>query len=163
MPNDSPAPSPALAAIEALGESECRALLARHRLCTMSVVDADEPYAVPLFYGFDGATLYLGLAEGRKTRVLDANPRLCITVTELGSGDGWASVQVTGRAEWLDAGAREAGVKILTEHNRRVRSAAVDGAEAPSEPAGASGQPRRHGGGRILRVSSPEFTGRARR
>lgn len=163
MPHDPAAPSPALAAIDALDEPECRAVLARHRLCTMSVVDADEPYAVPLFYGFDGATLYLGLAEGRKTRLLDANPRLCITVTELGDGDAWASVQVTGSAEWLEGDAREAGMEVLTAHNRRVRSAAGGGAEAPSAPAGASAQPRRHGGGRILRVNSPEISGRARR
>lgn len=163
MPRDSPAPNPALAAIEALDESECRALLARHRLCTMSVVDADEPYAVPLFYGFDGTTLYLGLAEGRKTRLLDANPRICITVTELGGGDAWASVQVTGSAEWLEGDLREAGILVLTEHNRRVRSADGGVAEAPSGRGGASGQQRRHGGGRILRVHSPEITGRARR
>ena len=160
----SPATSPALAAIEALTADECHALLGRHRLCTMSVVDGDEPYAVPLFYGFDGTTLHLGLAEGRKTRVLDANPRVCITVTEVGPGDAWASVLVTGTAEWIDGAGREESVRVLIEHNRRIRAAAAV-AEGSAEAMGGqpAAPPRRHAGGRILRVRDPRITGRTRR
>jgi nitroimidazol reductase NimA-like FMN-containing flavoprotein (pyridoxamine 5'-phosphate oxidase superfamily) len=152
--------SDALAAIESLSDDECRLVLARQRLCTMSLVDDAEPYAVPVFYGFDGATLHIGLAEGRKTRVLDANPRVCITVTEVGPGDAWVSVQVTGTVEWIDGDARAASVRVLMEHNRRVREvAAASAGTAPAPPS----PPRRHGGGRILRVVDPQVTGRARR
>lgn len=149
-----------LPSIEHLDADACRAILRRHRLCTLSVVDGDTPYAVPLFYGFDGATLHLGLAEGRKTRALDANPRLCITVTELGDGDAWASVQITGTAEWMDGAARDESVRVLMEHNRYVRSLGGGGAEPALAPAAS---PRRHGTGRLLRVKDPEITGRARR
>lgn len=150
-------------AIQHLDLEACHAILARHRLCILSVVDGGAPYAVPLFYGFDGATLHLGLAEGRKTRALDANPALCITVTELGEGDAWASVQVTGVAEWVEEpAARAESVRALMEHNRRIRAlrrdAAGETAGAPAPPA-----PRRHGTGRILRVADPQITGRARR
>lgn len=150
-----------LAAIETLSAEECRLLLARQRLCTMSLADGEEPYAIPVFYGFDGTTIHIGLAEGRKTRVLDANPRVCITVTEVGPGDAWASVQVTGTAEWLEGDERQASVRVLMEHNRRVRAAVAEatGGDATATPA----PQRRHGGGRILRVGSPEITGRTRR
>lgn len=151
--------SDALAAIEALSDDECRLILARQRLCTMSLADGDEPYAVPVFYGFDGTTLHVGLAEGRKTRVLDVNPRVCITVTEVGPGDAWASVQVTGTAEWLDGEERATSVQVLMAHNRRVREAAAAASGGPAAPP----PPRRHGGGRILRVAEPQVTGRARR
>ena len=146
------------AAIEPLAERGCLELLERHRLCTLSVVDGKEPYAVPLFYGFDGATLYLGLAEGRKTRILDSNPRVCVTVVETGPGDAWASVQLTGTAEFLDASDREEGIRVLMEHNRRYRALA--------EPAGApaaAAPPRRHGGGRVARIRHPRISGRMRR
>ena len=73
-------------------------MLARQRLCVVSVVDDGEPYAVPVFYGFDGETLYLGTSEGRKTRALDANSRVYVVVTEVGPGDAWRSVAIAGRA-----------------------------------------------------------------
>lgn len=144
--------------IERMGLDECRALLRRHRLCTMSVADGDAPYAVPLFYGFDGTTLHLGLSEGRKTRVLDENPRVCITVVELGQGDAWASVQVSGTAEWVEGEDRERSVRVLMEHNRHIRSL-QQAPGAPELPA----PPRRHGTGRLLRIGNPGISGRARR
>lgn len=161
MNDDSPPRSPSLAAIETLDDAACRALLVRHRLCIMSVADGTEPYGVPLYYGFDGTTVYLGVAEGRKTRVLDANPAICLTVTEIAAGDSWASVQVTGRAEWLEGAERAHGVAVLMDHNRRVRG--EPGPQPQAEP-GQSPSPaaRRHGGGRILRVALPQLSGRAR-
>lgn len=167
-----PPRSPALAAIEPLHDDECRSVLARHRLCVLSLVDGSDPYGVPLYYGFDGATLYLGLAEGRKTAVLDANGRLCITVVETGPGDSWASVQVTGEAEWLEGEEREQGVQVLMAHNRRIREAAMGsqpdveagpGAEGGTAAPAPPPPTRRHSGGRILRVRAPEMTGRTRR
>lgn len=148
--------------IAVLTREECRDILARHRLCTMSLVDGGEPYAIPLFYGFDGTTLHLGLSEGRKTAVLDVNPRVCITVVALGEGDAWASVQVTGVARVVrDEAERRASVETLMAHNRRIREQERErGARAAAEHAAA---PRRHGSGRIIRIDDATITGRARR
>jgi nitroimidazol reductase NimA-like FMN-containing flavoprotein (pyridoxamine 5'-phosphate oxidase superfamily) len=118
----------------------------------VSVVDGAEPYAVPVFYGFDGATLYLGTSEGRKTQALDANSRVYIVVTEVGPGDAWRSVAIAGRARTLTSEAeRQRAIDVLIMHNRRVRAASG----VPSA------QPRRVGGGRILRVEDASITGRA--
>jgi nitroimidazol reductase NimA-like FMN-containing flavoprotein (pyridoxamine 5'-phosphate oxidase superfamily) len=140
--------------------AECHAVLVEERLCTMAVVDGDEPYAVPLFYGFDGARVFLGISEGRKTRVLDANPRVCLSVTQLGTGDAWRSVQIRGRvASVTDAAERARGVQVLMAHNRRPeRAAAAANDSASGEPA----KPR-HSGGRILVVEDAVITGRAKR
>ena len=130
--------APAPRAITQLNDAECRQLLARQRLCIVSMVDAAEPYAVPVFYGYDGEDLYLGVAEGRKTRVLDANPRVYIVVTEVGPGDVWRSVSVAGAARTLaDPDERRQAVDVLIAHNRRVREASSE------QPA-----PRRPGSGR---------------
>lgn len=141
-----------------LQRAECLELLASQRLCVLSTADGAEPYAVPLFYGWDGAEVYLGISEGRKTRVLDANPRVCVTVTEVGPGDGWRAVMVAGRAAWItgDDERREA-IAVLMAHNRRFTSPRPPGESPPAAPA------RRHGGGRLLRITDATITGRAKR
>jgi nitroimidazol reductase NimA-like FMN-containing flavoprotein (pyridoxamine 5'-phosphate oxidase superfamily) len=137
--------------IETLSEAECRAVLERQRLCVVSVVDGDVPYAVPVFYGYDGVTLYLGTSEGRKTRALDANSRVYVLVTEVGPGDAWRSVAVAGRARTLTSDAeRQQAIDVLIAHNQRVRNTDVP-----------SSRPRRPSGGRVIRIDDPTITGRA--
>ena len=154
---DEPASDAAVAAapvrtIVALSDAECRVVLERQRLCVVSVVDGGEPYAVPVFYGFDGQTLYLGVAEGRKTRALDVSARVYILVTEVGPGDAWRSVAIAGRARTLVDGAeRQAAIDVLVAHNRRVRE---------SDPPRDAPPPRRTGG-RVLKIEEAVVTGRA--
>ena len=137
--------------IVSLSDVECRAVLERQRLCVVSVVDGGEPYAVPVFYGFDGQTLYLGVAEGRKTRALDVSARVYIVVTEVGPGDAWRSVAIAGRARTLtEAAERQAAIDVLIAHNRRVRA---------SDPPRDSPPPRRTG--RVLKIEDPVVTGRS--
>jgi nitroimidazol reductase NimA-like FMN-containing flavoprotein (pyridoxamine 5'-phosphate oxidase superfamily) len=138
--------------IVTLSDAACREVLERQRLCILSVVDGAEPYAVPVFYGFDGSTLYLGTSEGRKTRALDANSRVYILVTEVGPGDAWRSVGIAGVARTLAAAAeRQRAINVLIEHNRRVRA-------SNGTP---SGSPRRAGSGRVLRIEEVTMTGRS--
>ena len=155
MPDESPTPTATLAAptrsITALSEAQCRAVLERQRLCIMSMVDDLEPYAVPVYYGFDGHALYLGVAEGRKTRALDANPQVYVLVTEVGSGDAWRSVAVAGRARTLTANAeRQHAIDVLIAHNLRVRGDDSSRRAAPT--------PR--SGGRLLRIENVTLSGR---
>ena len=139
-------------AIVPLSDAECRAVLERQRLCVVSVVDDGEPYAVPVFYGFDGQTLFLGVAEGRKTRALDVSAAVYIVVTEVGPGDAWRSVAIAGRARTLvDAAERQAAIDVLVAHNRRVRSS-----DPPRD-----GAPPGRTGGRVLRIEDAVVTGRA--
>jgi nitroimidazol reductase NimA-like FMN-containing flavoprotein (pyridoxamine 5'-phosphate oxidase superfamily) len=135
-----------------LSDAQCREILARQRMCVISVVDGATPYAVPVFYGFDGDDLYLGVAEGRKTRALDGNARVYILVTEVGPGDAWRSVAVAGVARsLLDNEERQAAIEVLVAHNRRVRAS---NGEQPAAP-------RRRTGGRLLRIEHGVITGRA--
>ena len=137
--------------IVTLTDGECRAVLERQRMCVVSMVDGDEPYAVPVFYGFDGEALYLGVAEGRKTRALDANHRVYVVVTEVGPGDAWKSVAVAGRARTItEPEERQQAIDVLVAHNRRVRREPSRGSAAP---------PR--SGGRVIRIDGPVLSGRA--
>jgi len=50
-------------------------------VCTLSMAVGDEPYAVPVSYGYaDGRLFFHGSTSGRKLDTLRANPRVCFTV-----------------------------------------------------------------------------------
>jgi nitroimidazol reductase NimA-like FMN-containing flavoprotein (pyridoxamine 5'-phosphate oxidase superfamily) len=83
----------------ALTAEETDALLRRHWWGTLSTVGAEGVYAVPVGYGWDGEHLYVASGPGRKARNLEADPRVCLSVAEVESGDRWRSVTVSGTAE----------------------------------------------------------------
>lgn len=128
-------------------------MLRRQRMCVVAMTDGEVPYAVPVYYGFDGTSIYLGIAEGRKTRVLDENARVHVIVAEPAAGDRWRSVAIAGRATVLiDPDERARGIDALIAHNRRPDR----GGDAPPPS-------RARSGGRILRIDDAVITGRARR
>lgn len=48
------------------------------RVCHLALSDGEEPYIVPLCFGYDGETLYLHSApKGRKIDILLKNNRVC--------------------------------------------------------------------------------------
>lgn len=141
--------------IDELTPAECQEVLRRQRLCVLALVDGSTPYAVPVYYGFDGCSLYLGVSLGRKTRVLDDNPLVHLVVTETADGDRWRSVAIAGRATLLaDPGERAHAIEALIAHNRRADRANADGERAT---------PTRRSGGRVFRIDEVSITGRARR
>jgi len=180
-------PATGLRPIVALDDAECRDVLSKQRLCVLAMVDGDEPYAVPVYYGFDGERMYLGVAEGRKTSVLDRNPRVCVTVSEPGARDSWRSVLVAGVARAItDVDERARAIEVMMHHNRRDDratpapsstgpsstgpsstgpSSTGPSSTGPSSPAPApqASPAARHGRGRMLIVERATITGRARR
>lgn len=142
----------ALPAIVELDAAACRELLERQRQCILAVVDGDQPYAVPVYFGFDGRAMYLGVSEGRKTRALDANSRVHVVVTEPGPGDAWRSVAVAGRAQTLTGDERAHGIAVLVAHNRRFSGSAGDAPRPARHPAA----------GRVIRIDDAVVTGRMR-
>lgn len=135
-----------------MDSGECRALLEGQRVCVVSLVDVEEPYAVPVFYGLDGDAIVLGLSEGRKTRVMDRNARVCVTVTQVEPDGSWRSVQVRGEARTLTSDTeRAAAVEALKAHNRRL---------GHTPPAGSMHRPVAPG--RLVRIEHAQTSGRAR-
>lgn len=50
-------------------------------VCTLSMALGDEPYAVPVSYGYaDGRIYFHGSSSGRKLSTLRSNPRVCFSV-----------------------------------------------------------------------------------
>ncbi|NPV45661.1 MAG: pyridoxamine 5'-phosphate oxidase family protein [Armatimonadetes bacterium] len=56
-------------------------LLRKGQVLYLAMCDGEQPYVLPLSYGYDGQNLYIHSAlEGRKLQVLRRNPRVCFVV-----------------------------------------------------------------------------------
>ena len=48
------------------------------RVCRLGLTDGNEPYVVPVFFGYHEGRLYFhGKSDGRKMRIIRDNPRVC--------------------------------------------------------------------------------------
>ena len=48
-------------------------------VCDLGMADGDQPYVVPVSFGYDGRSVYFHSArDGRKLDVIAANPRVCV-------------------------------------------------------------------------------------
>jgi len=93
--------------------AEINDILGRGDVIRIAMVDGDEPYLVPMSYGFIDGMIYFHCAkEGRKISVLKSNPNVCFEVsvdTELVKKEqacGWTyyfkSVIGKGKAVFVD-------------------------------------------------------------
>ena len=154
----------ATAPAAAMSDGECRELLVAGRVGMLAMLGEDGPYAVPMAYGWDGESVYIGVSEGLKTALLDRDSRCSFTVWLPGGGDAWRSVIVAGRATWLSTPEERmrAGEALRNQH---APPGSPPPPPPPAPPAGAGGAApvsRRFTGGRLLRIDGARITGRAR-
>ena len=63
---------------EITSREEIEAIIARARVCRLAMIDGDEPYIVPMNFGYDDNRLYFHSArQGRKIDILRRNSRVC--------------------------------------------------------------------------------------
>ena len=63
--------------------AEMEAILKEAQVCRLALAKGDEPYIVPMCFGYDGKHLYLHSApEGKKISMVLANPRCCFEVDQ---------------------------------------------------------------------------------
>jgi hypothetical protein len=93
--------------------SEIEAVIAQALVCRLAMCDGEEPYVVPLCFGYaDGVFYFHCAAEGRKLDVLKRNPSVCLeTESDLALKPGakacawgmaYRSVIAFGRAEVIE-------------------------------------------------------------
>jgi nitroimidazol reductase NimA-like FMN-containing flavoprotein (pyridoxamine 5'-phosphate oxidase superfamily) len=128
---------------EITDRKEMEEILARATVCHLGLVDGDEPYVVPLNFGFDGTHLYFHAArEGRKLDLIRRNPKACfqvqtdVTVSSGKTACEWAcayrSVIGRGRAEIVeDDEAKGAGLDaIMAQYGSDQREYKKEGVAA---------------------------------
>ena len=98
---------------EVTGIEEIEEIIKKAEICRIGLVDDDEPYIVPVCFGYEGNTLYFHSApEGRKIDLIKKNNRVCFEIdtdVEIVSAEkpcGWTvryrSVIGVGRAVILE-------------------------------------------------------------
>ena len=59
-------------------EADIEAVIRKARLCRLGLSDGEQPYIVPLCFGYDQRTLYFHSAsEGKKLDIIRKNQRVC--------------------------------------------------------------------------------------
>lgn len=86
-----------------MSDSEIDAVLGRHETGVLALAEGDEPYAVPISYGYDDDSRRLCMrlvatAGSDRTRFLSGSPRVRFVVYEEGE-TVYRSVIATGRLE----------------------------------------------------------------
>ena len=59
--------------------TEIEAIINTSQVCRVAMSKNDQPYLVPLSFGFDGSAVYVHTArEGKKIEFFEANQRVCV-------------------------------------------------------------------------------------
>lgn len=66
---------------EITDRAEMEAILSEAQVCRLALADGEEPYIVPLCFGYaDNAIWFHSAREGRKIDLIRKNPRACVEV-----------------------------------------------------------------------------------
>jgi nitroimidazol reductase NimA-like FMN-containing flavoprotein (pyridoxamine 5'-phosphate oxidase superfamily) len=107
---------------------EIEEVIQKAQVCHLGLIDGDEPYIIPMSFGYKNNTLYLhSAAEGRKIDVIRKNDKVCfefetdIEMIKAESACKWStkyrSVMGTGRAKIIKGNSAKAqGLNIITGH-----------------------------------------------
>jgi nitroimidazol reductase NimA-like FMN-containing flavoprotein (pyridoxamine 5'-phosphate oxidase superfamily) len=123
---------------EIVDPAEMAAILAEAPVCRIAMTDGDEPYVVPLCFGFMDNTIWFHSApEGKKIELLAKNPHCCV---EFDTSDGpvqaekpcswefrYRSVICTGDAEPVDdRDEKRKGLNCIMRHYGAGESSFTD-------------------------------------
>lgn len=85
--------------MDELPADAAKQFLQRHRIGVMALAEADNAYAIPLFYAYDGDRLFFHSHPGEKDHYIASSKQACFVVVEAHGDDDWTSVQATGKVE----------------------------------------------------------------
>ena len=113
--------------IEELDEHEIDAFLRRCVVGRIGCHADGHTYVVPVVYAWEGECVYVLSIEGRKIRMMRANPQVVFEVDEYESDSGsWQSVIVEGVYEELEGSRAEAALALLVQRFVGGRQTGVD-------------------------------------
>ena len=102
--------------IEELSRAEIDELLAEEVVGRVGCHAGGATYVVPVFFAYDGESIFVQTLEGRKVEMMRASPAVCFEVDRYERDTGsWRSVVADGRYEELDAAGGEHARALLRE------------------------------------------------
>jgi len=108
--------------------SDIERIIKKATYCRIGLVDNDEPYIIPICFGYEGNALYFhGASEGRKVELIRKNNKICfeidtdVELTKAEEPCGWAmryrSVIGVGRAHFLEGDEEKSrGLGVIVRH-----------------------------------------------
>ena len=87
--------------IHELNEFECQEVLQQASVGRLGCAKDNQPYVVPIYFSFDGRSIYGFTTLGQKTEWMRTNSKVCLEIDERETHDRWMSVIVFGRYEEL--------------------------------------------------------------
>lgn len=85
-----------------------------HLACSLD----DRPYVIPVHFAYDNGEIFIYTTEGKKSRILAANPRVCLQFEEVIDNQNWVSVIIDGEAARVtDAKERERILGLIVAIN----------------------------------------------
>jgi len=85
--------------VSELHSGECYELLARLGFGRLACARDNQPYIVPVYFGYEPHRLYLFGTLGKKIEWMRSNPLVAVEADEVKSNTDWTSVLVRGRFE----------------------------------------------------------------
>lgn len=84
-----------------MSKQDCVGVLSRVTLGRLACAHNNQPYIVPIYFVYEGTSLYGFTTRGQKIDWMRSNPFVCIEIDEIESSLRWLSVLVFGRYEEL--------------------------------------------------------------
>lgn len=94
------APQPTM---RTMTEGEIDSFVSTQGFGVLALAEGNHAYGAPLFYGAREGAIYFQTRAGEKTRYLYATTEACLTISSTRALEDWASVQLIGRLERVDA------------------------------------------------------------
>lgn len=91
--------SPYVPGMEELDEARAREILRELHFGHLGLAKNGHAYVLPLYYTYDGKTVYFHSHPGLKEEYITATKEACFLAASIESGDDWESVQVFGPVE----------------------------------------------------------------
>jgi uncharacterized protein len=103
-------------------ENECRAVLDRAAMGRLGCALDNQPYVIPIYFGYESDYVYVLSTFGQKIEWMRANPKVCLEIDEITKGSEWASVIANGTYQELPepqyAAERARAHKLLEKRHR---------------------------------------------
>ncbi len=104
--------------VEELSDAQIGELLKRVVYGHLACCDENVPYVVPVHFAYDDGEIVIYTTEGKKSEIIDKNPRVCLQAEEIIDNQHWQSVIVDGTARRIeDEAEREAALKLIIAVN----------------------------------------------
>ena len=104
--------------VEEMSDNEISDLLTRLNYGHLACSSNDKPYVVPVNFTFDGGEIFIYTTDGKKSRIIDANPQVCLQTEDVKDRQHWYSIIIDGSAERIaDPVERERVMKLILANN----------------------------------------------